>query len=109
MRQCKEARLLNNNGIPRMVRNYFLEMSLVIAAAARVLKRNAPFVMVNDNVRYQGVEVPVDLILSELAGSLGFVVEKIWVLPQAKGNSSQQMGAHGRQRLRKCVYIWRKS
>ena len=25
-----------------------------------------------------------------------------------KGNSSQQMGAHGRQELRKCVYVWRK-
>jgi hypothetical protein len=30
------------------------------------------------------------------------------VLPNGKGNSSQQMGAHGRDVLRKCVYIWRK-
>jgi len=106
---CREHGLLNNDQIPRMVYNYFWEMSIVTGLLARVLKPGACLVMVNDNVRYQGVEVPVDLILSELAGSLGFVVEKIWVLPQAKGNSSQQMGAHGRQRLRKCVYIWRKS
>ena len=108
LEKCKEHRLLNNNGIPRMIRNYFFEMSLVIAAAARVLKRNAPFVMVNDNVRYQGVHVPVDLILSDIAEKLGFSTEVIWVLPKGKGNSSQQMGLHGRQELRKCVYVWRR-
>jgi len=108
LERCKENRLLNNDGIPRMVRNYFLEMSLVIAAAARVLKRNAPFVMVNDSVRYQGVHIPVDLILSDIAEKLGFSTEMIWVLPKGKGNSSQQMGLHGRQELRKCVYVWRR-
>ena len=34
----KAAKLLNNNGIPRMVRNYFREMALVIFECARVLK-----------------------------------------------------------------------
>ena len=29
-------------------------------------------------------------------------------LPRGKGNSSQQMGRHGKKELRKCVYIWRK-
>lgn len=100
--------LLNNCGIPRMVRGYFYEMSCVIAECARVLKRGAPLVMVNDNVRYAGASISVDIILSEVAEELGFVVENILVLPNGKGNSSQQMGAHGRDPLRKCVYIWRK-
>ena len=100
--------LLNNNGIPRMVRGYFYEMACVIAECARVLKRHAPLIMVNDNVRYAGASVSVDIILSELARELGFAVENILVLPNGKGNSSQQMGAHGREALRKCVYIWRK-
>ena len=90
-----------------MVRNYFREMSCVIAECRRVLKPNAPFVMVNDNVRYQGAHVPVDLILSDFAAKLGFAVEVIWVLPRGKGNSSQQMGRHGRQEIRRCVYVWR--
>jgi hypothetical protein len=64
--------------------------------------------MVNDNVRYVGEEIPVDLILSEFAASYGLETEKIYVLDQNKGNSSQQMGAHGRSPLRKCVYLWRK-
>lgn len=106
--ECRSAGTINNPGIPRMVRNYFWEMSLVIAQCARTLKPAAPLVMVNDNVRYQGVHVPVDLILSDIAGQLGFEVERIWVLPKGKGNSSQQMGKHGRAELRKCVYVWRR-
>lgn len=99
---------LNNNGIPRMVRGYFYEMACVIAEAARVLEPGAPLIMVNDNVRYAGASISVDMILSSLAESLGFEVESIMVLPSGKGNSSQQMGQHGREPLRKCVYVWRR-
>lgn len=99
---------LNNNGIPRMVRGYFYEMACVIAECLRILVPGAPLFMVNDNVRYAGIEIPVDTILSEIAKTLGFTVEAILVLPTGKGNSSQQMGTHGRQVLRKCVYVWRK-
>lgn len=100
---------LNNNGIPRMVRGYFYEMACVIAECARVLKPNAPLFMVNDNVRYAGASISVDMILSDIAEKLGFGIERILVLPNGKGNSSQQMGAHGRASLRKCIYVWRKS
>jgi len=105
----KQLGLLNNNGIPRMVRGYFYEMACVIAECARVLKPGAPLIMVNDNVRYAGAGISVDIILSEIAEKVGFEVEQILVLPNGKGNSSQQMGAHGRDPLRKCVYIWRKA
>jgi hypothetical protein len=105
----KDSRELNNFGIPRMVRNYFLEISLIIFECARVLKLGAPLIMVNDNVRYEGANIPVDLILSSIAQEAGFTIEVIWVLPNGKGNSSQQMGAHGREETRKCVYVWRRS
>lgn len=108
LEQQKAQKALNNPGIPRMVRNYFFELALVIFECARLLKPGAPFVMVNDNVRYGGATIPVDLILSDFAEQAGFDVETIWVLPTGKGNSSQQMGAHGREELRKCIYIWRR-
>lgn len=104
----REQDLLNNTGIPRMVRGYFYEMACVIAECARVLKSGMPLIMVNDNVRYAGASISVDVILSDIAQQLGFTVENILVLPNGKGNSSQQMGAHGRDALRKCVYVWRK-
>lgn len=99
---------LNNPGIVRMVKNYFYELCLLIFESARVTKKGGYFVMVNDNVRYAGVHIPVDLILSDFAADAGFKVKEIQVLPKGKGNSSQQMGKHGRTETRKCVYVWQK-
>ena len=72
------------------------------------MKSGVPLFMVNDNVRYAGANISVDMILSGIAEKLGLHVENILVLPNGKGNSSQQMGKHGRTSLRKCVYVWRK-
>ena len=107
LESCRASGTINNPGIPRMVKNYFWESALLIMESARVLKAHGVFVMVNDNVRYQGVHIPVDLILSDFAEKAGYEVEAIWVLPKGKGNSSQQMGLHGREEIRKCVYVWR--
>ncbi|MBW2062042.1 MAG: site-specific DNA-methyltransferase [Deltaproteobacteria bacterium] len=105
---AREKRRLNNNNIPNMVENYFFEMNLVIQELGRILAPNGHVIMVNDNVQYYGEEIPVDLILSDFATSAGLSVEMIWVLQKGKGNSSQQMGNHGRNELRKCTYIWSK-
>lgn len=99
---------LNNKNIPIMVTNYFFEMNLIIAELGRILKPSGKIVMVNDNVRYNGDEIAVDLILSDLASKVGLKTDHIWVLERGKGNSSQQMGIHGRQELRKCIYLWSK-
>ncbi len=104
--RLRENKELNNPNIPGMVENYFFEMSCLIDEMARVLSPGGRVVMINDNVQYHGVEVPVDMILSDFAQDAGLKVEQIWVLPRGKGNSSQQMGKHGRRELRKCVYVW---
>jgi len=103
----KEGKL-NNSNLSKLVHNYFYEMCFVIFELSRITKKGGIVAMVNDNVRYAGEEVPVDLILSDIAESFGFVTRFIWTLGKGKGNSSQQMGAHGRSELRKCVYIWEK-
>jgi len=99
---------LNNANIARMVKNYFLELCFVTYEMARITKSGGYCVMVNDNVRYGGEEIPVDLILSDFAENFGFNINKIFVLPKGKGNSSQQMGSFGRTEVRKCVYLWQK-
>lgn len=104
----KKIKELNNTGIPRMVRGYFYEIACVIQDCYRVLKNGGYMFMVNDNVRYAGISIPVDIICSKIAEDLGFKIKNILVLPQSKGNSSQQMDKHGKEELRKCVYIWRK-
>ncbi|MBM4124774.1 MAG: site-specific DNA-methyltransferase [Nitrospira sp.] len=105
---AQEEGKLNNNNIPNMVENYFFEMNLAIRELSRVLAPGGRVVMVNDNVQYNGEEVSVDLILSDFAARSGLTIDHIWVLPRGKGNSSQQMGTHGRNELRKCVYVWSK-
>lgn len=104
----RERGELNNNNVPTMVENYFYEMNVVIHELSRVLNKHGRVYMVNDNVQYNGEEIPVDLILSHFAEQAGLTVKRIWVLPRGKGNSSQQMGLHGRKELRKCIYIWEK-
>ncbi len=104
----KEIGELNNNGIPRMLDGYFKEMACIVFESARVLKKGGYMLMVNDNVRYAGASIPVDAILSDIAQQCGLETVNIMVLPSGKGNSSQQMGMHGRSVLRKCVYVWRK-
>ncbi len=105
---ARERGELNNPKIPDLVANYFFEMSFVIHELARTLAPSGRIIMVNDNVQYQGEEIPVDLILSDFATTAGLSVDYIWVLPRGKGNSSQQMGIHGRNEIRKGVYVWSK-
>ena len=106
LRQHKDE--LNNPHIIRLVENYFVEMAVIITELGRILKHGGNVFMVNDNVRYHGVSVPVDLILSSFATQSGFECHSITTLLRGKGNSSQQMGRFGRTELRKCVYRWQK-
>lgn len=99
---------INNRGILRMVKNYFTELTFIIAELYRVCQPGASVVFVNDNVRYGGEIIPVDLLTTNLAEELGFEPVKIYVLSQRKGNSSQQMGRFGREALRKSITVWRK-
>ena len=51
-------------------------MALVIAELARVTKPGGKVIMVNDNVQYNGEEVPVDLILSDIAEKMRIRVRR---------------------------------
>ena len=102
----ENARELGNPHVIRLLEGYFFEMSLVVAELGRIVRPGGTVVMVNDNVRYHGEEVPVDLILSDFAEQAGFRCARIDALPRGKGNASQQMGRFGRREIRKCVYWW---
>lgn len=105
----EEVESLNNRQIVRLVENYFAEMALVVVELGRLVRPGGDVFMVNDNVRYHGMDVPVDLILSEFAERSGFRCESIRALKRGKGNSSQQMGRFGRREMRKCVYHWKRA
>ncbi len=100
---------LSNPQVIRLIENYFTEMAVVIGELARVVKPGGTVFMVNDNVQYHGQEVPVDLILSDIAEEFGFRCKHIWTLSRGKGNASQQMGRFGRREIRKCIYHWERT
>ena len=108
LRIRSRRREVNNKGVISMVEGYFTELAFVTFELFRVCKPGACVGIVNDNVRYSGETIPVDLIMTDIASNLGFIPEKICVLPQRKGNSSQQMGKYGREALRKSILIWNK-
>ncbi len=99
---------VNNAGVLAMIDQYFTELTFVYAELYRTCRRGAHVAFVNDNVRYAGEIIPVDLLSTELAEAIGFEPVKVYVLPQRKGNSSQQMGKFGRVALRKSITVWRK-
>ena len=99
---------INNAGVLTMVDQYFTELTFVYAELFRTCRRNAYVAFVNDNVRYAGEIIPVDVLSTDLAAQVGFEPVRIYVLPQRKGNSSQQMSKFGRVALRKSITIWRK-
>ncbi len=97
---------LNNQGVIRMVEGYFTELAFVIFELLRVCRPGAHVAIVNDNVRYGGEIIPVDLLMTDLASEFGFRPKTVYVLPQRKGNSSQQMGKYGREANRKSITVW---
>jgi site-specific DNA-methyltransferase (cytosine-N4-specific) len=99
---------MNNKGVLPMVEQYFTELTFVFAEVFRVCRSGAHIAFVNDNTRYGGEIIPVDTVTTSLAENLGFKPLRIYVLPQKKGNSSQQMGRFGREELRKSITIWLK-
>jgi len=111
VRAILEARQaeLNNRGILTLLHEYFFEMAVVIAELGRLVRPGGVVIMVNDNVRYHGEEVPVDFILADFAEAAGFRCDRIWTLPRGKSNASQQMARFARTELRKCVYRWVRS
>ncbi len=99
---------INNTGVLTMIDQYFSELTFIFAELYRTCRRGAYVAFVNDNVRYAGEVIPVDLLSTNLAEQVGFEPIKVYVLPQRKGNSSQQMAKYGRVEMRKSITIWRK-
>jgi len=86
----------------RMLKGYFEDMYTLFRNAHSVLKPTAKLAFVVGNVRYAGVEIPVDQILAEVAEHAGFTWNKTWVI-RLRGNSAQQMKLYGRVPMRESI------
>ena len=66
--------------LPQMVQSYFADMAVILKETARVVRRGGKAWVVVSTSAYAGVEIPVDLILADIAGAYGWKLEGIHVL-----------------------------
>ena len=72
-----------------------------------MLKVKGKIGLVVSNVRFSGVNVPVDKILSEIGEQIGLKTIQI-LIARFRGNSSQQMKLYRRKPSRESIVIWEK-
>ena len=85
-----------------MLTGYFEDMNHVIETWYSRLAHEARVAMVIDNFSYQGIEIPVDLILCDMAREAGFSVDTIVVVHYKKAIQGQG------DPLRESILFWKK-
>jgi DNA modification methylase len=91
----------------KMLLGYFSDIDTTVEQLMLVMKSGAKAFFVVGNVRIEGQEVPVDLILADIAERIGFEIEEITVA-RFKGTNSQQAKKFGAGRLRESIVVFRK-
>jgi DNA modification methylase len=76
--------------IPSMIQAYFEDMRTVLKALQRVAAPDAAAWIVVSDSAYAGVEIPVDLIVAEIAGTVGWVVQEVSVVRSLSRVAVQQ-------------------
>jgi DNA modification methylase len=76
----KQEKNLWDKQIPIMIQAYFEDIHNILKSLLKRASRNANLWMVVSNSAYAGVEVPVDLIIGEIAGKVGWYLKEIEVL-----------------------------
>jgi len=100
-------REMNNSKVISTIDGYFEDMYLSLKEMANVLKPGGHIGLVVSNVRFAGVMIPVDELLTQIGTQVGLENEGIYVL-RYRGNSSQQMGRHKREPARESLIVWGK-
>jgi len=98
----------NNPQVICMLEGYFEDMYLSLSGIHRCLKPKGKVGMVISNVRFAGVNIVVDEILSEIGSQVGLTPKEIWAV-RYRGNSSQQMRDYQRKPSRESIIVWEKN
>ncbi|MBT3323644.1 hypothetical protein HOG31_02305 [archaeon] len=84
-----------NKNIPDMVKGYFDDMEEMLSRLKAVMTPKSKCYIVVANSGYRGVLVPTDLLISEIASKLGFVVEEVIHARKIRASSQQMKELHG--------------
>jgi hypothetical protein len=104
---CLYSSRMSSPRVFKMILGYFADLASTLEQLYIVMKTDAVAHFVVGNVRIEGQEVPVDLILAELAELQGFRTEAISIA-RYKGTNSQQSKKFGAGRLRESIVTFRK-
>ena len=97
---------LNNSKVPEMISGYFEDMFLSLSQMQKCLKKGGKLALVVSNVRFGGVNIPVDQLLAQIGEQAGLRTEDI-LMARYRGNSAQQMGRFQRKPSRESIVVWR--
>lgn len=96
---------LNNSKVPEMIEGYFEDMFLSLSQMQKCLKRGGKLALVVSNVRFGGVNIPVDQILAQIGEQVRLHTEAIFTA-RYRGNSAQQMKKFERKPSRESIIVW---
>lgn len=96
---------LNNSQVPEMISGYFEDMFLSLLQMKKCLKNNGQLALVVSNVRFGGINIPVDQILAQIGKQAGLHIDSI-LTARYRGNSAQQMGKFKRKPSRESIILW---
>lgn len=103
----REEYLWNKN-IPAMIHNYFSDMQKVFRECYRIAARGAIMWFIVSTSAYAGIEIPVDLILADIATKCGWELESVNALRNLR-TSSQCVDSEVRKiRLRESMVACKK-
>lgn len=97
---------MNNERISYMIRGYFEDMYRCLKEMKNLLKKNGKIALVISNVRFSGINIPVDEILVLIGEKIGLKIVEIRIA-RFKGNSSQQMRDYKKSFSRESIIIWK--
>jgi site-specific DNA-adenine methylase len=97
----------NNSKIIQMVEGYFEDMFLCLRQMKLRLNENGKIGLVVSNVRFSGITLPVDTLLSDIGAQIGLKPTAIWTA-RKRGNSAQQMKQYSRNPSRESIVVWAK-
>jgi len=98
---------VNNSKVTEMLEGYFEDMYLALSQMKQRLKKQGKIALVVSNVRFSGVNIPVDELLANIGEQTGLKTKGIW-LARNRGNSAQQVNEYNRKPSRESIIIWEK-
>lgn len=106
IRQIKKNGV-NNLQITDMLEGYFEDMFLCLQEMEKRLVEKGKIALVVSNVRFAGVNIPVDGLLCDIGRQIGLKPKAIWIA-RKRGNSAQQMKQYKRSPSRESIMVWEK-